>query len=109
MAFLAGLDRVNLISQVPHKEYFAFRRDTRISRPVNRDLFGGAMNEWRAFEAALAANNFDGFDSARITRLIYSVAMSFSCYIDTTKTGDKKTPATFFEYLISHLFASRLG
>jgi hypothetical protein len=47
-------------------------------------------------------------ESERITRIIYSVAASFFCFIDLTKDGDQKTPGTFFEYLIGHLFAWRL-
>jgi hypothetical protein len=57
----------------------------------------------------LDKKRFAGFDAYRITRLIYSVAISFCCYIDITKQGDQKTPGTFFEYLIGHLFARRLG
>src|SRR5205814_8921307 len=44
----------------------------------------------------------------QMSRIIYSVAVSFFCFIDLTKQGDQKTPGTFFEYLIGHLFAWRL-
>ena len=33
--------------------------------------------------------------------------MCFPSYIDIVKQNDKKTPGTFFEYLIGHIFARR--
>src|SRR5882672_6042404 len=107
--FVSALPREPLHSLVPGKDYFAFvNAKGKLSRAVNSALFGPDFPEWEAFQGALEANDLTGFDSDRITRLVYSVAMSFCCYIDLLHTGDQKTPGTFFEYLIAHLFAWRL-
>ena len=36
------------------------------------------------------------------------MVMAFCCAIDIQKSGDKKTPGTFFEYFIGYLFSRRL-
>lgn len=107
--FLSALHREPLISAVSGKNYFAFSDGKKVSRAVNADLFVDDCAEWDAFEAAIKKKKSPkGFDADRLTRLIYSVAISFCCYIDLTRVGDQKTPGTFFEYLIAHLFAWRL-
>ncbi len=110
LAFLSVLPREPLISAVAGKNYFAFSDGKKFSRAVNADLFVDAVDEWDAFEVAInkKKKSLRGFDDNRLTRLIYSVAISFCCYIDLTHVGDQKTPGTFFEYLIAHLFAWRL-
>jgi hypothetical protein len=108
LSFLSLLDREPLISAVPGKKYFAFTDGKKFSRAVNAELFKDKVAEWDRFEKAIKRNSLQQFNSKRITRLIYSVAISFCCYIDLTRTGDQKTPGTFFELLIAHLFAWRL-
>jgi hypothetical protein len=108
--FLSVLPREPLISAVTGKNYFAFSDGKRFSRAVNADLFGDDIAEWYAFEAAIKTKkSLKAFGPDRLTRLIYSVAISFCCYVDLTRSGDQKTPGTFFEYLIAHLFAWRLN
>jgi hypothetical protein len=97
-----------LKSLVPNKEYFAFELGKKLSRAVNKQLFVPDTKGWEAFRKAIAAKRAPDMDSDRITRIIYSAAISFFCFIDLTKDGDQKTPGTFFEYLIGHLFAWRL-
>ncbi len=106
--FLAKAGSQPLKSLVRGKEYFAFSLSKKLSRAVNKSLFIAKPNEWEAFCKAIATKRAPGMESERITRIIYSVAASFFCYIDLTKDGDQKTPGTFFEYLIGHLFAWRL-
>jgi hypothetical protein len=48
-------------------------------------------------------------DLIRLDRALYTAAMSYPLAIDLTKDGDKKTPGTFFEILIGHIFAARYG
>lgn len=106
---LMRCDEVALRSEVPGKTYFAFRDGERISRPINQDLF--------ISDPAVLRERFDDFFKDRLgslgpdeaTRTIYTLAMSFCALYDTKKTGDKKTPATYFEILIGHLFAAHLG
>jgi len=108
--FLSVLTREPLISAVPGKDYFAFSDGKKFSRAVNADLFGDNIAEWIAFEKSIKSRKLlKAFGPDRLTRLIYSVAISFCCYIDLTSSGDQKTPGTFFEYLIAHMFAWRLN
>lgn len=111
LALLLPLQRIELVSFVPNKQYLAFASEdgTKRTRAVNTALFNPDFAEWEAFAAAMEANELHGFEPARITRLIYSVAISFCCAVDLIHDRDNKTPATFFEYLIGHLFAWRLG
>jgi hypothetical protein len=97
----------DLKSLVPNKEYFAFELGKKLSRAVNKQLFVPDTKGWEAFRKAIAAKGAPDMDSDGITRIIYSAAISFFCFIDLTKDGDQKTPGTFFEYLIGHLFAWR--
>lgn len=111
LELLSVLPKVALISGVPNKQYFAFlsEESNKRSRAVNAALFTPDFTEWEAFAAAMEAKDLNGLDSARVTRLIYTVAISFCCCVDLVHERDNKTPGTFFEYLIAHLFASRLG
>lgn len=107
--FLGKLDQVELKSMVPGKQYFAFTLKRKLSRAVNASLFGDYLNKWAKLDKAITSKKFTGWDSDGITRLLYSAALAFCCYIDLTKDGDQKTPGTFFEYLVGHLFARTLG
>jgi hypothetical protein len=106
---LKNKNTIDLRSLVPQKEYFAFSGEKKFSRAVNKSLFLDDPKEWDDFSAALAKNQFGKFSVERITKIIYSAAISFCCYVDIHKEGDQKTPGTFFEYLIGHVFAWRLG
>jgi hypothetical protein len=44
-----------------------------------------------------------------MTPFIYTMAMAFCVATDVQKIGDRKTPGTYFEYLVGHLFARELG
>ncbi|MBI4663144.1 MAG: hypothetical protein HY735_30420 [Verrucomicrobia bacterium] len=107
--FLSKAKERALKSLVAGKEYFAFAAGKKLSRAVNKQLFISNPSEWEAFRKAIALKPSPETDAERITRIIYSVAVSFFCYVDLTKEGDQKTPGTFFEYLIGHLFAWRLN
>ncbi len=107
--FLSKLDRVNLTSAVSGKKYFAFTLKRKLSRAVNSDLFGDHVSKWEKLDHAVTSHSLSKWDSETITRLLYSAAISFCCFVDLTKDGNQKTPGTFFEYFIGHLFARRLG
>ncbi|PYJ03101.1 MAG: hypothetical protein DME25_13460 [Verrucomicrobia bacterium] len=109
IAYLAKAQTKPLRSLVPGKAYFAFTSGRKLSRAVNQRLFVRETDEWKAFRKAVTAKRVPDMDADRITRIIYTVAASFFCFVDLTKEGDQKTPGTFFEYLIGHLFAWRLG
>lgn len=109
LEFLRSAKREKLRSLIPAKEYFAFRLGEKLSRAVNEAHFVPNHQRWKAFDAALTKGDLGAFTPEELTTIIYSVAISFCCYIDLTKSRDQKTPGTFFEYLVSHLFAWRLG
>jgi len=103
-------NRIELKSLVPDKSYFAFEGKY-VSRAVNKALYLDDEGKgWAKFAAAMdkGDNTGGGLNPHELTRVIYSAAMAFCCYVDTIKEGDKKTPGTYFEYFIGHLFAWRL-
>lgn len=102
-------ERVNLDSMVPGKEYFAFEGEKKISRAVNAALYSDKAEDWDTFCEKLDSGSIKTLPPKTITKTIYSAAISFCCHVDLHKEGDQKTPGTFFEYIIGHLFASRLG
>jgi len=110
---LDAYDRVALTSRIAGKQYFAFQDPATgtISRAVSTDLYAPEVDSWREFVDALRGNDYAaaGLDPDSVTRTLYSLAISFCAVIDLTRTRDQKTPGTFFEYFIGHLFASRLG
>ena len=104
--FLAsGCAQVPLISKVPDKQYFSFKlagTSVKLSRPVNSDLFNpGFRSRLENFHTA----ELTGLPLAERMSFLYTVAMGYCCATDLLKTGDQKTPATFFECLIRHLLA----
>jgi hypothetical protein len=114
---LAALPRVELISRVLGKHYFAFQNGALLSRPINQDLFSDALNPVRdvcrllerAFIGPGELSAELGKWPANLLQVtLYSMAIAFCSAIDVQKTGDRKTPGTFFEYLIAYLFSHRL-
>jgi hypothetical protein len=104
VTFLSSCRRVELISRVPDKKYFAFNipRTEKISRSVNLDLFNS--------DTAKYMNHFLQGTLRRVpfaerNQLLYTLAIAYCCAADLLKQGDQKTPATFFECFIGHLLA----
>jgi hypothetical protein len=109
LRFLRRVKRVELESKIPGKQYFAFELGKKISRAINKAEYDPDPSEWDRLLKAVQAGDASGFSIQDDTRAVYAAAVSFCAIIDLTKSGDQKTPGTFFEYLIGHLFASRLG
>jgi len=109
MSALRGIQTSNLNSNVSGKNYFEFVKDKKTSRAVNSALYRPDLSDWYDFIRALQEKTLKNLTPEVITSAIYSVAMSFCCYVDLAKSGDQKTPGTFFEYLIGHLFSRHLG
>ncbi|MEW6542965.1 MAG: hypothetical protein AB1411_05065 [Nitrospirota bacterium] len=101
--------KVPLTSRVYGKHYYSFARKGKgtkhLSRAVNEQLFIPNCREQlkHLLEGTLATLPFQ-----TRARLLYTVAMSYCCAADLLKTRDQKTPATFFECLVGHLFARTL-
>lgn len=109
VAHLVTAERRGLESRVPGKEYFAFTTGTKLTRPVNADLFLPTDDGVDTFLSSVLRGDLPALPAEEITRACYTIAMSFCCTIDLTKEGDQKTPGTFFERFISYLYARTLG
>jgi hypothetical protein len=104
---LSECTRSRLSSEVSGKEYFSFYKDNKFSRPVNKKLFRGRLSKStlkRVFSA-----NVSGISRSLLNRILYSSAISYCCATDIIKNRDRKTPGTFFEILVGHLFATVYG
>ncbi|MEE8113724.1 MAG: hypothetical protein V3U06_04775 [Candidatus Binatia bacterium] len=101
--------RVTLVSKVPGKAYFSFAirgKSAKLSRAVNEDLFLLECGDELRY---LLEGTLDKMPLKDRSRLLYTVAMAYCCAADLLKTRDQKTPATFFECFIGHLFARTFG
>lgn len=106
---LSRLTKVELISQVPGKRYFAFDTGRKLSRAVNEGLYAPNPADWDALRTAMASGDVSGIEADAITRTLYTMAISFCAAIDVIKDDDQKTPGTFFEFFIAHFFTWRVG
>lgn len=105
LEFLGSCEPVELVSKVRSKQYFAFRQvgTTKLTRPINKDLF----------DIELTLANLDRLASADVKSLhpdnraaiLYTASISYCCHTDLIRSGDQKTPGTFFEAFIAHMVA----
>ena len=102
--------RVDLISRVKNKKYWAYhKKDTPNlpSRPLNAGLWeadGGKIATW--WKKWRAKEKMDVMELAKVT---YTVAAAYCVAIDLFDRGNKKGPASYFEYYIGHLYAVEIG
>ena len=109
LSHLGKVDRRDVVSRVPEKAYMTFATGTGMSRPVNCALFVPSNDMVDAFLGRLMEHQLADMPPTEITRACYTIAMAFCCTNDLTKKDDQKTPGTFFERLISYLYARTLG
>lgn len=107
IGLLSNYEKVPLISKVPEKKYFSFKVGDKLTRPINMDLFNEEITNIDPLMNILKKRG--KASPKELTKICYSIAMSFCCSIDILKTRDQKTPGTFFEYFISHIFSKMLG
>ncbi len=101
---------IKLNSLVANKNYYCFQSSTnKLSRPLNQSLFEQDFKRIIEMCKRFSSFVFKGMSLHDTSKLFYTIGMYFPCYIDIIKQNDKKTPGTFFEYLIGHIFAHRLG
>jgi hypothetical protein len=103
---LDQVERFDLISRVPGKDYFGYRRYAE-SRPVNRVLFASREPEFRRL-LAVFRNCFRGASPEDTTCAMYTVAYSVFAANDAYNIG-RKASATFFEILMGHAVARISG
>lgn len=109
LQFLSSVHKIDLISLVKDKNYFAFGVGQKFSRAINTALYDPAPNGWLEFTKAMKENSLKDYDSERLNKVLYSVVMAFCASVDLIKENDQKTPGTFFEYFIAYLFSWKLG
>lgn len=106
--FLSSCKQIPLVSKVHGKTYFSFtaKRGGKLSRAVNQELFDPNV---RRQLSHLVQGTLIKLAPPDRSRLLYTAAIAYCCASDLLKTRDQKTPATFFECLIGHLFARSFG
>lgn len=110
LEFLATLDRRDLVSKVPGKEYFVFENHNprfSDSRGINAGWFNDDIDE----VIAAIQGILDGVlpdDPNDLHSALYTAAISYPAATDVTKAGDQKSPGTFFEVLVGQLVSVTL-
>ena len=97
---------VDLVSMVPGKQYFSFKRGNVVARPANRQYFvadGGAITGlWKKWlRKKMTPNEF--------ATLTYTIALAPCLAMELFDRQNKKGPATYFECYVGHLFAKSVG
>lgn len=110
-SYLILLNKVALSSDTPSKTYFAFQHSDgrKLSRAVNENLYSADPTIALTFFDGIRNNNIKAQNSDEITKACYTIAISFCSCVDMLKSSDQKTPGTFFEYFMGHLFAVQFG
>jgi hypothetical protein len=95
----------SLTTNTANKAYAMAIVGDRKSRPINKNLFSPSLPLSILFDV------IGGKPLPRNLKLLdkvaYTAAMSYPLAADLTKDGDKKSPGTFFEILVGHIFAAR--
>lgn len=93
---------IDLVSKVPDKSYFTFRRGDVFARPANKQylladssVIARLWDQW--LSKAIAPDDF--------AKLSYTVALAPCLAMEILDRQNKKGPATYFECYIGHLFA----
>ena len=107
--FLNKQNTIQLSSKIENKEYIAKGKGKKMSRPLNTDLYRCGETFVEPFFDCLETNDYTALNSDQITSACYRIAISFCASIDLLKSGDKKTPGTFFEYFMGFMYANKLG
>lgn len=98
---------IDLVSNVPDKEYMSYRLDRVVARPANKRFYLRDEREvgslWRSWAAE------DDITEERLACLLYTVALAPCLVMELLDRQNKKGPATYFECLVGHLFATSLG
>lgn len=98
--------RITLVSRVPGKEYFTFKKAAVVARPANKEFFlpdpDAVARLWKKWLAGIIS-------APEFARLTYTVALAPCLAMELFDRQNKKGPATFFECYIGHLFAKAVG
>lgn len=99
--FLKQCEKVDLKSKVPSKSYIAFRNGNIVSRPVNEKFFLAELGK-------VQSSQWEKVKEGDFAKLTYTIALAPCLAIELFDRQNKKEPATFFEYYVSHLLSKTL-
>lgn len=105
LGFLKKHAKVNLKSKVPPKSYIAFNNGNIVSRPVNEEFFLAESDEVQSLWDSWTRGEIEEGGFAKLT---YTIALAPCLAIELFDRQNKKVPATFFEYYVSHLLSKAL-
>ena len=98
--------QIDLVSRVPGKAYFGFKKANVVARPANKNFFlpdpDSISRLWKKWQA-------ETITPTEFGRLTYTVALAPCLAMEIFDRQNKKGPATFFECYIGHLFARSVG
>lgn len=97
---------IDLISRVPWKQYFSFKKANVIARPANRELF---IADSRAITRLWKQWLAEAISPTDFAKLTYTIALAPCLAMELFDRQNKKGPATFFECYIGHPFAKAVG
>lgn len=109
--------RFACISQIQGKIYHVYRKTstsdskavTRTTRPINSAIFIEDEQVLIPLLERFKEADYETLSEQTITSLIYTIAMSFCAANDLRRSGDKKTPGTFLEFLVAHLVSRQFN
>lgn len=97
---------IDLLSRVPGKQYFSFKKANVVARPANRELFLADPDAVARLWKKWLTETIGSSDFAKLT---YTIALAPCLAMELFDRQNKKGPATFFECYIGHLFAKAVG
>lgn len=97
---------IDLVSRVPGKQYFSFKKANVVARPANRELFIPDPDAITRLWKQWLTETVNSTDFAKLT---YTIALAPCLAMELFDRQNKKGPATFFECYIGHLFAKAVG
>ena len=107
LRFLVGqCQPIDLISKVPGKRYFTFKRGNVVARPANSQFFLGDRATITKLWKQWLGDRISPDDFAKLS---YTVSLAPCLAMEIFDRQNKKGPATYFECYIGHLFAKSLG
>jgi hypothetical protein len=97
--------KISLTSKISGKDYHSYTfTDDKSARPANSAFFDSnekrVLKQWK---------NFDQLIKPELQNMLYTVTLAPCLARDLFDRNDKKSSATYFEYLIGHLFAKKFG
>ena len=96
---------IDLISKVPDKQYMTYMRNDITARPANSKFFMKDTKKVSTLWKKWKKNNLKPDELAAMS---YTVALAPCLAMELINRQNKKSPATYFECLIGHIFARTL-